>query len=538
MKEFANTLKNPLVQLIFLFLALVFLTVPFTDRGWFEPDGISILAGSVNLEQAKQGNFFLLGYFVQPLTYELNHLIYSLGKDAYILYFIPVLLGALAICFLTFALYQFCSKRINLLFSFCLLLFFPEIFFRLLYPNSSVFAMVFFSLSLLFLFYRHYQKLEPFWELVKCLLIGVTSVLAVLFRCDFLLGLPLVAFLLETKAKTKYSFLIYILASLSTFILGYIFGVFRPLEIMEYYKVHLAVSESIGWGQERSFLVFFSSTNICIWIIFTLYSFINLYKIIKKRSWKNFLILLPVCLLLYPVVGKLSSTHYLLAAICFAPFLLLQALVFFSGTRFFKILGLNFNRITLGLVALGLMLQFFSFEIAGDAPFKTYPVLRRNPTYIETIDGPRVLGAYLKGYYQVYQANRAPYSNSVLGLAHQVADSVAGSSSDFMIVGASRPQGGSFLEDNHFLGMTAYSIPFFLQTKGYVLTFSDGSIILSGDNNKATVKSLDFGEYKKFSRANIPESAILVKIPLVSRVDPVLKEKMRAFSRMLGSLEN
>jgi hypothetical protein len=220
----------------------------------------------------------------------------------------------------------------------------------------------------------------------------------------------------------------------------------------------------------------------------------------------------------------------MLSAICFAPFLLAKILCDFSLTDFAARLKINFKKIVYLAVFTGIFLQFFSFEVRFYKKFVPYPLITPKPAFIFTHDGPRVLGAYLQGYYQVYRANKSGCLICPLGLAHTITGVVEKSPSDFIMVYASD------IEGNYLISLGLYSVPLFLEMRGYSLTYSNGAIILSGKTNKLMIKGLEANEYQNFDQSKAPLGTKLIKIPLVNRTGPEVGQRLESFSKMLLSL--
>ncbi|MCF7908496.1 MAG: hypothetical protein K9L86_06475 [Candidatus Omnitrophica bacterium] len=500
MESIVKALKNPLVGLTLIYFVLVVLGVSFGDRGWYEPDGVATLAGSLNLLEAKQGGFYLYNYYYQPLSYELNHSIFRIFGNPYLLYLLPALFGAVGVCCLAGAIFLFSKRRINIFFSFCFLLFFPEIFFRLLYPNSSVFAMVLFSFCLLLLFQEGPKSKIYF-------LIGMISSLACLFRFDFILGLPILAYLIFLASGKRQPLLYYFIGSVSVFCLAYFLNIFNPLAILRGYSFHLALSQSLNWGSFDSWGVFFSITNILVWVALLAYSLIYLKSSFVKKSWKSFFILMPGLILIFPLFSRLTAAHHLLVAICFGPFVLLKAVSGFSASRLAQRFKLDFSKVIPIVVIFSLLMQFLSFEIKTKFP---YFKIASAPTYAVTHDGPRVFGAYLKGYLQTAKASKTAYYRNALTLSQGIAKVISGSESDYLIVGTRK-----MIPENYLLAINTYALVFFLQMAGYELRIDEDTMFLRGPNNKVTIESFDFVRYQNFDPKKSPKSLKVIKIPIV-----------------------
>lgn len=522
MELIGKVFRKAFVQLILLYLILAALAIYFGDRGWYEPDGVSILAGSLNLPQAKQGDFFLYAYFIQPLTYEFNYVIFRLFKEPYLLYLLPAFLGAMGVCFLTLAVHFFSQKKLNIFFSFCILLFFPELFYRLLYPSSSVFAMLFFGLSLLLLYGEPIKQRTLFKPHIKYFLVGVISTLACFFRCDFLLGLPMLFYLVWLRKGEAKPFLWYILGSAAVFSMGFFSRVLNPAEIFRISSFYSALAkEPSYWNQSRSFLVLFFSANVFIWLGLFFYAAIRILDTFRRRNWLFFLFLIPLAILFYPVAGGLTSTHYILPAICFAPFAIVKLILYF-----------NKKAIVYIAVAFSIFLQLFSFELSFSSAGFFYPVITIKPSYVASHDGLRSSGAYLLGYYQVYQSNKLPCLICPLGLAHSIAKIVSHSNSDFLMVYAAEK------EHNHLISLGLYSVPFFLEVQGYKLSYAGNTMVLTGKHNKLSIRALSLEEYKNFSETALTPKTKLIKVPFISRSSPELSKKLTYFFTQLLTLVN
>ena len=507
--------------MVLLYCLLAVWGISFGDRGWYEPDGVAILAGSVNLAQAKAGEFFLYNYYYQPLAYEVNYLVYRISSLPYFLYLLPALLGALAVCLLTFSVYQASNRRINLFFSFCFLLLFPEIFFRLLYPNSSVFGMVIFSLAVLILFWKNSPQAIVSSKNTKYFLAGSLAVLACFFRFDFLLGIPALFFIIIFKARSRRSIIAFSLGSFFILAAAIFSGIFKPLQILAYYKSHFLLNGSLAESQINSLNILFTATNIAVWFFLSIYACVYFGESLAKKDFKRLLVIIPAGILFYPVFGRLVSGHHLLAAICLGPFVLLAAILDFSQRPLAKRLKLNFKRSVYTVVIFSILVQFFSLEPEGKFP---YLRITRNPAYAHTHDGPRFFGAYWKGYQQVSSSNQKPYWQDALAFSQGLAELVSNSESDFVIVGLKEA-----VLENYLLSVNTYSLAFFLQVKGYKLKISPQGFILTGKKNKVFIQSLSLPEYQSFSQKTLSKPVKSIKLPLISRWQVIFENPLKAY---------
>ena len=527
-----NIFKEAPLWVFLLYLLLANLSLLFGDRGYYDSDSVAILAGSINLAHAKAGDFFLYDYYIQPLTYELNYLFFKVSHRAYLLYYLPALFGALGICFLVIGSHLFSEKKINIISGFFILLFFPELFFRLLYPNSSVFGMTFFALAVSFLFWESSKRRDKVSSNLDYIFIGIFSALACLFRFDFLLGLPLLAYLVKAKSNGWRNLFFYIFGIMLTFAIGFLAGIFNPLEIIKLHAFHAEIiKHALEWNYKQSIGVLFSAANIFAWFILMLYLLARIIKAARAKEWRFFLILPFIALLFYSFLSGLSNTHYLIAAICFAPFALTGAIVDFSKSRFAHKLRLSLSKIIFPIIILSICVQFISFEIHFQAPWRFYFHIAQNQAYLMSADGEtRAMGAYLKGYLSVLRANMSSLIISPLSLAHTMADIISDDESDYLIICAKH------LPGNYLSSLALYSVPFFLQIKGYQIQYGKDKLVFVGKHNQALIRFLGQSEYDDFDRSDIPKAVKFIKIPMIRRQQPQTSSQLIKFYEELLKL--
>jgi hypothetical protein len=201
----------------------------------------------------------------------------------------------------------------------------------------------------------------------------------------------------------------------------------------------------------------------------------------------------------------------------------------FVKSSFAQKLKIRFNQIVYILVGIAILLQFFSLEVRRGYSCLPHFIITTKPAYLYTHDGPRVSGSYFAGYYRLYQSNKIPCLISPLGLAHVIAAQIKQSSSDFVMIYAKQR------ENNHLISLGLYSVPLFLEMHGYKISYGKDTLILTGKLNRLIIKELDSKAYENFKESSI-YPAILMKIPLVSRTDYDLRQKLTLLFRQLTAL--
>jgi hypothetical protein len=515
---FVNAFKNPSFSIIFLFILLFSTGLMFGDRGWYEPDGIAILAGAVNLDLAKAGDFYLHGYFVQPFTYELNHAIYAFFDQGLILYILPAFFGALAVCFLVLAIYFFSDEKIGIFSGFLITLLFPELFFRLLYPSTSVFAFTCFSAALLILFSLR-DRNGCFLDCLLLFFVGLLGAAACMFRFDFIFGLPLLLFLSARRSRSFGIFSVCISAVVLVFGISAVAGFFRPTEIMQYHDFHIAFFKALKWSKLQVFALLMGTANIIVWIFLLAHGVTFWWHSLWQKKWFHLFSIVPVFILFYPLKGGLNSSHYILPALCFCPFALVTAANNFSKNIFAKKIKASFGGCVKILVLLSIFLQFFSIEVAASFPFF---YIGPHSSHVYTHDGRRAFGAYWRDYADVARSQYLPFWHGPLPLAHGLTDIIVQTKKNFTIVTANTE------EENHLRALGVYCLPFFLQLRGYDLKYQNEIMIMQGSNNKVVIKNVPYADYLNLE-AFVDEGQAVIKIPLVSRWAPDFKKQLQLF---------
>jgi hypothetical protein len=407
MEDISRSLKPFTKNFVLVITALFFVLLPiflfFGDRGWWDGDAVAQVEGVVNFKYL--GPTGVYRYYWQPLAYQVSLATVHLTDQPYLLYYLPQIFGAASICVLLAALHVFTKGKLSLLLSFCILLLQPELFFSGLYYNSTVFSMLPLSIAILFLFWKDTPKSvvsfsknpEQVWNTVRYVVIGVNAALACFFRLDFLLCLPLFAYLLLVSETQKIkSLAVFSAAVVAIFGLFFVTGLFNPTMILGILGEHNHVVDE--WSAEYATPIWkgkvaFTLMSLVIWPIllaYTVYFFVNG---LLKKNWLALLMIVPIAILLYPL-STLVSPKYLVPGVIFLPFVFATMLLQLQH----RLGQSTFKKISYGLIALTVFLQLLSIQPSSKFPFIA---ITPEPMFLGTHDGPRAVGAYIRGYNRV-----------------------------------------------------------------------------------------------------------------------------------------
>ncbi|WP_145961884.1 hypothetical protein [cyanobacterium endosymbiont of Rhopalodia gibberula] len=498
-----------LVIIIFYIIILSFLLF-FGDRIGWEGDDIEQLDGIINFSY--KGKDLVYRYYWQPLTYQLNLWLNSWLNHPRLLFFIPQIIGAANISILLTAVYVFSERRLNLILCFCFLIIFPEIIFCSLYYNSTVFAMFPMSITILLLFWTKSPiKARKTWDYFRYFVIGITSTLAVFFRIDFLLSLPLLWYLmlfndsLEHKLEQKWKvYLTYILTSFSLLAFFYVTDIFNLTKI-----IYITTSHHEGvntWTIRQSLANLFSVTNLVVWIILIISLIYLTFTKIKNKDWK--LVLLILCILpLFYSLPSLTSPKYLIPGIIFLPFFCASTTLKIKS----KLDKYQFQSLVFGFITLSLFLQIVAIQLVPRIPFIE---ITADPNYIYTHDGIRVPGGYLKGYNEVKKAQINSYHRPIK-FSRKMAQAIQKIDENVTVI---------YLDKSDSLTTEVWIwtfTTFYLELEGYQVKHYDrnNKIVLSLADKTVTMQRVNQEQYENYLDIN-PEKTTLIKVPYISRKDP------------------
>lgn len=500
----------PFLKIIIFYIIVLLFFLFFGDRVGWEGDDIDQLDGIINFSY--KGKDLVYRYYWQPLTYQLNlGLNYLLNRPKF-LFFIPQIIGAANISILLIAIYTFSKKRLNLILCFCFLIIFPEILFCSLYYNSTVFAMFPMSITILLLFWKKNTiKVENLWNIFRYFVIGITSTLAIFFRLDFLLSIPLLWYFMlfddsleqEFKKRLKVYY-VYALTSSSLLVLFSFTDIFNIKKI-----IYITTSHHEGintWTIQQSLANLFSITNLFIWIILIISLIYFILIKVRNKDWKIVLLILCILPLFYPI-PSLTSPKYLMPGIIFLPF--------FCASIALKIKSrLNTNKfkaLILGFISLSFFLQIVTIQFVFRIPFIE---ITSSPNYIYTHDGIRVSGGYLKGYDEVRKSQIDSHHRPIK-FSRKMAQVIQEIDKNVTVI---------YLDKSDSLTAEVWIwtfTTFYLELEGYQVEHYDrnNKIVLSLSNKTVTMKKVNQEQYENYLDIN-PEKTTLIKVPYVNREDP------------------
>ena len=500
----------PFLGIIIFYIIVLLFFLFFGDRVGWEGDDIDQLDGIINFSH--KGKNLVYRYYWQPLTYQLNLWLNSWINNPKSLFFIPQIIGAANVSILLIAVYIFSGGRLNLILCFCFLIIFPEIMFCSLYYNSTVFAMFPMSITILFVFWKKSLiKKQEIWNNFRYFTIGITSILAVFFRLDFLLSLPLLWYLMlfdnslgqKIKQRSK-AYLIYILTSFSLLVFFSVTDIFNPAKI-----IYITASHHEGvntWTIQQSLTNLFSITNLVVWIILIISLIDFTLTKIKNKDWK--LVLLILCVLpLFYSLPTLTSPKYLMPGIIFLPFFCASITLKIKS----KLYKNQFKSLVYNFIALSLFLQIVAIQWVPRIP---YIEITANPNYIYTHDGTRVTGGYLKGYNEVKKAQKNSHHRPIK-FSRKMAQVIRRIDNNVTVI---------YLDKYDSIATEVWIwtfTTFYLKLEGYQVEHYDrnNKIVLSLADKTVIMERVNQEQYENYPDIH-PEKTTLIRVPYISREDP------------------
>lgn len=497
-----KTRKSVLLTSILFYSLLLAGFLFFGDRVGWEGDDIDQLEGIVNF--AYKGKDGVYRYYWQPLTYEVNLWLMNWLDQPKLLFIIPQILGSINILILLGSVYLFAEKRLNIILCFSFLIVFPELFFCGLYYNSTVYAMVPMTIGLLFFFWKKSPiKSVRLWHDLRYCILGLTLTTSIFFRFDFVLVFPLMWSLIlfdESLKQRLKNYTIYAISSLS------LLGFFWLTDIFNLQKlIYIAKSHDEGvatWKMAASWINFWTITNIIIWFLLLACLLYFFFHSIKIKQWKNFLLIFPSLIILYPL-PTLTSPKYLIPGILFLPFILAKMALVIKK----KFSKKQFQAICLTFIAFSFLIQIISIHFVNNFPFIQ---ISTHPLFTITHDGTRSSGAYLIGYNRVRQA-QIDSLHPPIGFARRMAKVMEKPEQNVTVIYLDKP-------DNIATEQWIWTFSsLYLRLEGYEMNYydRDSKIQLSLGDKIVTMKKVDQEKYDNY----VPEQEAtkLIKVPYVSR---------------------
>jgi hypothetical protein len=478
-----------------LFALLVLAALFFGDRGYYEADSIFTLFGAVNLEKAKAGEIDLYRYHHQPLAYEFLHFAHQLTGSFRLLYVLPALFCAAGIALLTVAVYFAAEGRIH--FAFCALIVAsqPELFYTLLYPNTTTYGLFFLGASLALLF--HPDEFHVRGAGLNPLLIALLYTTGCFFRFDFVLAGPLLLVLVGNKSKWGRETLFFAGTCALLLVFFFLIGILNFKELLALGEEHEVLFAVHAWTSDKQIAVALTLMSGWIWLIAVLLVAVAIGDVVRRRYFiPTILILVSAAPLLYPM-RFLFSPKYLVPFSMFLPLLFagaLRASLDWPARRASRSLFIAFGLLV--IISYAVALDLRSFRINSE------------PELIETHDGMRTLGAHLKGLALIRRERSAKSPEKQFFLQHHLARTIAPSDRNTTLV----------LPDDNISLYYAGFLVFCFQEQGYKLRVLDAAsreYELRRPNNTVRVTTVPLEEF--YAVPLVPDAAaseLIIRVPV------------------------
>jgi len=500
-----------LVWVLVVFVCALGLLIVYADRVGWEGDDLAQIEGCVNFDH--KGPAEVYRFYWQPLTYELGRLALTVVDDPTVLFVLPQIFGAACIAVLVLVVHGYSRGRIPVLVSVAFVLLLPEIVLSGLYYNSTVFGLLPLLVALLLVVWPiPAEGAEDGSRSVRSVAAGAAGAAACLFRFDFLLCQPLLLYLVVTnwRRDARRGALSYIAGFGVVLLLAMSAGLFDFGELVEVKRLH---SEHVStWGVAEPSAVAvkaFTITNLVVWLVLFARSVTWVASIVAERRWTSFGVVIPAAVVLYPLSG-LTSPKYLLPAVAFVPLVLAGVGIdvrqrYGSGT---------FRLWSLAAITLGVAVQLVSFEPRRSFPFVA---VTTDPTFVSTADGPRALGAYMKGY-ELF-CSPPDGRPSTLRFSFALARAVTCIETDVDVLYLEHPK--NWTSDNWRWAWPSLH----LQRQGYSVSTYDlnREIVLVSPKHSVRLRRVGVKEY---GRPPHPGSRPVVEVPFVAYDDPHRTRKL------------
>jgi len=507
------------LQTLLLLVGLLAFLCSFGDRGWFEGDSIALVDAMVNFE-AKGGADGAYRYPWQPLTYELGAALAPLVSSPRRLLLLPHLLGAVSLVLLTWAVHLASLRNLPLLVAFALVALFPELLYTGLYLNSTAFAMVPMSAAILLLVGSPGPLpagRDRGW--VRPLLVGVLVGVACLCRLDFALGLPLLLTLAASRWGVRRGLLPSLLGCGVLGVLAFAAGAVTPAGLLEVLAAHRTSVQVNEFGAARTLQVFTTATHWTVWVLLLLGALLSLSRSVRRREWSGVLVLASGLPLLWPLTG-LMSPKYLVPLMLFLPL----ALATWAAEAALRRPGRATVALGAVIVLVSLVHHLVSLEVDSRPP---HLVCRLEPTVVGTHDGPRTVGAWLRGYQRVRSAPQRQIGWAFVG--HRVADHVTRSLRSCDVAVLVPNEDDSLLKGSRTWGYFANTV-IFLQLADYELVSTRlrfDQALLRGQDHIVRVVPLPAARCARDQPS--PVDQVVIRLPYIPVGDPTAKVAIRAF---------
>jgi hypothetical protein len=387
----ARLLAGPvdLVSYVVIFVVVTFSLIYFCDRDGYEGDDLSVLSAVFQLDAAKHGDLEIYRYGWQPLSYEVLALVYRVFDTPQAVFLTPPVCVAATLTILLSAL-SYRGRRLRSVWVHAALLgLLPELLYSGLYLNTTALAMPAAAVAI-WIMATSGTVVGPWRSFAIAALLAV----AVLFRFDFLLMIPLIGALLWVHDRSKGTPLAFVAGGATVLAAFVLLGLIRPFELIDtvldhHKEMNFGQHSVFKWTWRDNVRVIAVTMHPVAWAI-ALAGLPGLLADYRRRHGLGALVFVAVVSqpLFYPLTS-LASVKYLVPLLLLLPFVMLAAL---------ERLCASWGQTGVKLLSLGVVAAAAGAWLVSIEPSKKLPFIRATvfePKDLHTCDGKRTLGAYL-----------------------------------------------------------------------------------------------------------------------------------------------
>lgn len=373
--------------LLLFWLANLAFLLRFADRDGYEGDDLNSILPMAHLAAAKHGLLLIYRYGWQPLSYEVGATVWSIFGTPTAVFLLAPVTGASAIALLLWWLWRegrSGSAKMNALIAVIALLGIPEFWYSSLYYNSTILGMPLLAAALLLV--------RTDRSIVRPILAGILTGLAIMLRLDFILICPLLAVAAWPHGKGLSRPVVLALAVIATLLVGFAAGLLDLPEIIRIQAASIAEihnkAHMPGWDLRVKLFVATVSLSPVGWLLLLGSATLVIPDAARRRDWRALAWLAATVPATYPIFNILTPKYIL----PLAPFVLL----FFVRTLEAMEARFTVNwraRVRDGLSVVAITPIFISISLFGHAPYLVPGLAAIRP--VGTHDGPRGYGGYL-----------------------------------------------------------------------------------------------------------------------------------------------
>lgn len=367
----------------------------YSDKDGYEGDDLNSVVPAIHLNEMRAGLIEGYKYDWQPLSYHLSSIAFKVTSLPESMFIIAPISIAISILFLFIIVRRsYGTKPLSFV---CLLLMFPEVIYTGLYYNSHAPACLLYILALFYLLKPNVKNPDRY----KSVVIGALASLAILFRFDYILAMPIVVVLFYLRFGSLKNTIVLVFTSGLILILGTFLGVFSFLGLLEIYQTssqEIADKASVGgWDGYTKMMALTVMLSPVGWFFFLTTTVWFIAKRKEKNCWRMLLIFLSILPMLYPLKDLLSVKYAL-------PLL---TWVFIFGAYLFKLIEERavsvYNKLQPFYLVTGLFLLVVNINVDNAKPYFNLSFTPQR--VITTHDGMRSWGGYLQQFIKIKSSN-------------------------------------------------------------------------------------------------------------------------------------